>query len=109
MRYAKQTVNKIVNRVIDAFKSADLGIENNHHVMEKIELIREEFQLVDRRTSSLEEYTTEIVYDFMKNQFSYKELMKKYHCSFYLLMKVLEDCAESDPRVAKEIDFRRKD
>jgi len=103
MRYSKTHVNEIVNQVIEVFANmVDLALTGD-----EIELIREEHRLIDRRKSSIPEYRTEILRDFMEFKLSYKELMKKYHCSMRTVRSLLLECAEDDERVYAEIEFRR--
>jgi hypothetical protein len=107
MRYGKKKVNKILNEVLAAVYSTELGVEHNHKFLTMLELIKEEHLLVDRRVSSLPEYTTAIIIDFIEYKLSYKDIMKKYHCSQRSLIGLLVDCAEGDGRVRAEIEFRR--
>lgn len=107
MRYTKTKVNKIIDRIIDAVSESDSAVGNDIKLLSKISMIKEEYLLVDRRVSSLPEYTSEIIHDFINNQHSYKELMKKYHCSFRTLMVTLNDGAVSDDRIRDEIELRR--
>ena len=107
MRYSKTHVNEILDQVFKAMRETDLGIENNNHFVKELELIREEHLLVDRRKSSLPEYTSLILHDFMERKFSYKELTEKYHCSKRTVRSLLFECAESDERVYNEIEARR--
>lgn len=108
MKFTKKQVNEILEKVMDAMKAADLGIENNHKFLHEVKMIREEHLLIDRRKSSLPEYASEIAFDFLNLHFSYKELMAKYHCSFRNLKMLLDELAESDERIAEEIELRKK-
>ncbi|MBW2663727.1 MAG: hypothetical protein JRD93_17560 [Deltaproteobacteria bacterium] len=105
MRYSKTHVNEIVDQVVEVFNEAI----NNQQVVDEhaLEMIKEEHRLIDRRKSSIPEYRTEILRDFMEMKFSYKELMKKYHCSMRTVRSLLLECAEDDDRVYAEIEFRR--
>jgi hypothetical protein len=107
MRYSKKQVNKIIDRVISAAHAAELGLEHNVKFEKRVELIREEHLLIDRRVSALPEYTTSIVSDFLELKLSYKDLMEKYHCSGRNLRGLLMECGESDDRVWREIESRR--
>ena len=105
MRFGKKTVNKIIDRVVAA---ANCSVNFDSCAFEKeVETIREEYLLVDRRISSLPEYTSNIVADFLDFKLSYKDIMEKYHCSQRSLRSLLWDCADADDRVAKEIELRR--
>ena len=108
MRYTKTQVNTVVDRVVKAMEATDLGIENSHVFQKQLEDIKEEYWLIDRRKTSLPEYTSEILFDFMELKLSYKELMAKYHCSFRSLKVVLDGCADGDDRVMDEIEARSK-
>ena len=108
MRYGKKHVNEIINRILKAAEDTGLGVENNFKFGKELELIKEEFMLVDRRVSSLPEYTSNIVRDFVEFKLSYKDIMEKYHCSQRNLRGLLMDCADGDDRVWKEIVSRRK-
>ena len=107
MRYSKAQVNEIVNKILDAVKATDLGAENNADFQYRLEMIREEHLLVDRRKSSIPEYRNDILRDFMDVKRSYKDIMRKYKCSMRTLRSLLDECAEDDPRVAEEIELRR--
>ena len=101
MRYSKKHVNEIVDQVITIMKTERMDID------QQLDLIREEHMLVDRRKSSIPEYRTDILRDFMILKLSYKELMRKYHCSERTVKSLLMECAEDDERVYSEIEFRR--
>lgn len=101
MRYSKTHVNEIVDAIIVILKSDRMDCDH------QINLIKEEHRLIDRRLSSTPEYRTEIVHDFLELKYSYKDLMKKYHCSMRTVRSLLLDCAEDDERVYNEIEFRR--
>ena len=107
MRYGKKQVNKIIDRIMSAAYATELGLENNHNFENELEMIKEEYLLIDRRVSSLPEYTSNIVADFIEFKLSYKDIMDKYHCSQRSLRSLLWDCADSDDRVAQEIELRR--
>ena len=107
MRYGKRQVNEILDKVLDAAKTA-IAEQNQYYLEKQVELIREEHLLVDRRKSALSEYTADILFDFLTLKMSYKELMEKYHCSFRNLRNVLDECAENDVAVADEMQLRRK-
>lgn len=102
MRYSKQIVNEIISRVRAYLKN------DPEHAEKNIQLLREEYQLVDRRKSALPAFASNVVHDLLVNCMPYKGLMQKYHCSHRTLMKLLNDCAESDDRVAIEMENRRK-
>jgi len=106
MRYSKTHVNEILALVAGAINDAN---PHDEFLMPsyEIEIIKEEHLLIDRRISSLPEYTTEVLKDFMSNKYSYKELMKKYHCSMRTVKSLLLSCAENDERVYHEIEIRR--
>ena len=105
MRYSKTHVNEIVDQVMEAVEDA---VSKGHFVDDAIiELIREEHRLIDRRKSSIPEYRSDILRDFMELKFSYKELMAKYHCSMRTVRSLLLECAEDDERVYNEIEARR--
>ena len=103
MRYSKKHVNEILDQVIEAVKSKF----DYPTIDSQIEMIREEHLLVDRRKSSIPEYRTDILRDFMQLKLSYKDLMKKYHCSMRTVKSLLLECAETDERVYNEIEYRR--
>ncbi len=105
MRYSKKHVNEIINEVVKALE--EFNGESCYEELKEIELIREEHLLIDRRLSSIPEYRSDILRDFMTLKLSYKELMRKYHCSERTVKKLLLECAEDDERVYAEIDFRR--
>ncbi len=102
MKYSKKHVNEIIDQVIKVLEVHPLAGEEK-----EIELIREEHLLIDRRISSIPEYRSDILRDFMTLKLSYKELMRKYHCSERTVKKLLMECAEDDERVYAEIEFRR--
>ena len=104
MRYSKTHVNEIVDQILNVISDLSMEIPTFE---KEIELIKEEHLLIDRRKSSIPEYRAEILRDFMELKFSYKELMKKYHCSMRTVRSLLLECAEDDPRVYEEIEFRR--
>ena len=108
MRYSKTHVNEIIDQVLNKANESFIAGFNPVAFDNDIRLIREEHLLVDRRVSSLPEYTADILSDFMKLSLSYKELMAKYHCSFRTLRAVLLEAAEQDQRVYDEIELRRK-
>jgi len=101
MKYSKKHVNEIVDQVLDVVVNANAWPEK------ELELIREEHLLIDRRKSSIPEYRSDILRDFMKLKLSYKELMKKYHCSMRTVRGLLIECAEDDERIAAEMEYRR--
>jgi len=104
VRYSKTHVNEIIDQVMEAMPIPEVDA----HIFEnQLMLIREEHLLVDRRKSSIPEYQTDIIYDFMTLKFSYKELMKKYHCSMRTVRTLLMECGEDDPRIWAEIEYRR--
>ena len=105
MRYSKKHVNEIVDAVVEAFSEIPM---DRYNAERQVELIREEHLLVDRRTTSLPEYASEVVHDFVELKLAYKELMSKYKCSMRTLKKLLHECSESDPRVYEEIEYRRR-
>ena len=105
MRYSKKHVNEIITEVIKALE--EFNGESCYEELKEIELIREEHLLIDRRTSSLPEYRSDVLRDFMELKFSYKELMMKYHCSMRTVRSLLMECAENDERVYNEIELRR--
>jgi hypothetical protein len=105
MRYSKRHVNEIVDSVMEVF--INLPDVDQYDCERKIELIKEEHLLVDRRVSSLPEYATSVVKDFMELKLSYKELMAKYHCSLRTLQRLLLECSENDQRIYDEMEFRR--
>jgi hypothetical protein len=107
MKYSKKHVNEILDQVITAANEA-IELEDPFKLDKEVELIREEHLLVDQRKSALPEYASEIIFDFIKLQFSYKELMEKYHCSFRNLRSLLFELAEDDERIYDEIELRRK-
>ena len=104
MRYSKKHVNEIIDQVVKAFEEVN-GL--SYEEEKAVDLIKEEHLLIDRRISSLPEYKTEVVRDFMETSLSYKELMKKYHCSMRTVKALLLKCAENDERVYDEIELRR--
>jgi len=105
MRYSKKHVNEIIDQIMKAVEEA---AQQEVFVSDSaIELIREEHLLIDRRLSSIPEYRSDILRDFMSLKLSYKELMSKYHCSERTVKKLLMECAEDDERVYAEIEFRR--
>ncbi len=106
MRYSKTHVNEIIDQVVEAAIKEELGVEFGDFP-KNLELIREEHLLIDRRKSSIPEYQTDIIHDFMTLKFSYKELMKKYHCSMRTVRTLLMECGEDDPRIWAEIEYRR--
>jgi len=101
MKYSKKHVNEIVDQVISIMKADPLDMDH------QLEMIMEEHMLIDRRLSSTPEYRSEILYDFMFHKLSYKEIMKKWHCSMRTVKSLLMECAEADERVYTEIEFRR--
>jgi len=105
MRYSKKHVNEIIEQILTSVHE-DISNEMvvNH---DAIKLIKEEHLLIDRRLSSIPEYRSDILRDFMTLKLSYKELMGKYHCSERTVKKLLLECAEDDERVYAEIEFRR--
>lgn len=107
MRYSKKHVNEIVAEVLNQVSHL-LESNNPGEFDQQIELIREEHLLIDRRVTSLPEYATDVVRDFLELGLSYKELMAKYHCSMRTLKKLLYECSESDQRVYNEIEMRRR-
>ncbi len=107
MRYGKNRVNIIIDAILKAAYKTGLGLENNVKFEKRVEMIREEYELIDRRISSLPEYTSNILKDFLELRLSYKDLMLKYHCSERNLKGLLLECAESDDRVWHEMDVRR--
>ena len=107
MRYGKHKVNEIINTILEAAYKTGLGLEHNIKFEKRVEMIREEHELVDRRVSSLPEYISDILKDFLELRLSYKDMMLKYHCSERNLKGLLLECAESDDRVWNEIDERR--
>ena len=109
MRYGKKQVNKIIERILSAAYKTELGLENSTQFEHELELIKEEHLLIDRRVSSLPEYTTQIVADFIEFKLSYKDIMLKYKCSQRNLRGLLAQCADSDDRVWQEIELRRRD
>ena len=104
MKYSKKHVNEIIDQIIETVYEAQA---NHKPPANGIELIREEHLLIDRRKSSIPMYRTEILHDFMALKLSYKELMRKYHCSMRTVRGLLMECAEDDERVYNEIEFRR--
>lgn len=109
MRYGKKQVNKIIDRILSAAYATELGLENSVKFEHELEMIKEEHLLIDRRVSSLPEYTTEIVQDFIDYKLSYKDIMLKYKCSQRNLRGLLAECADNDERVWQEIELRRRD
>ena len=107
MRYSKTHVNEIVLQIRMAIYQHIPEAQSNADINKEIELISEEHLLIDRRKSSTPEYRTEIVHDFLVLKYSYKDLMKKYHCSMRTVKSLLMECAEDDVRVYNEIEFRR--
>jgi hypothetical protein len=105
VRYSKKHVNEIIDQIVYNLLSDEI---DTYKIQEAVTLVKEEHKLIDRRTSALPEYASEVVHDFMKRQMAYKELMKKYHCSFRTLNTLLLECAESDPRIYEEMELRRK-
>ena len=110
MRYGKKKVNRIVDQILVAARMAGkdvvgFDVEFEH----KVEMIREQYRLVDRRLSSTPEYATEIIIDFLEHALSYKDLMRKYHCSERTVKSLLLDAASSDHRIRDEIAYRAKD
>lgn len=101
MRYSKKHVNEIVDQIL---RECEVELDTHY---ESIELIREEHLLIDRRKSSIPEYRSDILRDFMQLKLSYKDLMKKYHCSMRTVKSLLMECAETDERVWAEIEYRR--
>jgi len=101
VRYSKTHVNEIINQILN---ECDVEIDTYDKI---VLLIREEHLLVDRRKSSIPEYQTDIIHDFMILKFSYKELMKRYHCSLRTVRTLLMECGEDDPRIWAEIEYRR--
>jgi len=106
MRYSKKHVNEILEQVLELY--ANLPEVPHYEISQQISMIKEEHLLIDRRVSALPEYASNILEDFMVGLMSYKDLMKKYHCSMRSLKSLLLECAESDERVYDEIDLRRK-
>ena len=107
MRYSKKHVNKIIELILDKAFSHELGLEHSIKFDKEVSLIKEEHLLIDRRLSSLPEYATAIVKDFLERGLSYKSIMVKYHCSQRSLISLLDECAENDDRVRSEIEDRR--
>ncbi len=107
MRYSKTHVNEIVHLVINAADRIAPALSTDATFQHDLELIREAHLLIDRRTSSIPEYRSEIIRDFMELKLSYKELMKKYHCSMRTVRSLLLECAEDDERIYNEMEFRR--
>jgi len=107
MRYGKKKVNVIIDLVLEAAYETKLGLEHDVKFEKRVEMIREEYELVDRRVSALPEYISDILKDFLEARLSYKDIMLKYHCSERNLKGLLLECAESDDRVWQEIDVRR--
>ncbi len=107
MRYGKMHVMRIIDQVVAAAESAELGIENSAKFQTALELIKEEHLLIDRRTTSLPEYRTNILMDFMDIRMSYKDIMAKYHCSMDTLKKLLIECGENDDRILEEMESRK--
>jgi len=107
MRFGKKQVNNIIDQVVEAVNKRYAESEHDYELETSIKLIREEHLLIDRRVSSLPEYTTSIVKDFLELKLSYKDIMLKYHCSQRSLRGLLAECADSDDRVWKEIESRR--
>jgi len=104
MRYSKTHVNEIIDKVVKATYQYKYITE----FLPQLELIKEEHLLIDRRLSSLPEYATDVVRDFMETGLSYKELMRKYHCSERTVKLLLNECAEGDERIQQELDLRSR-
>jgi len=108
MRYSKTHVNEILDQVINAVHDRYAETEMQDLALaDAIGLIREEHLLVDRRKSSIPEYTNEIVFDFVTLKLSYKELMAKYHCSMRTVRSLLIAEAEHNDHVEAELEYRR--
>jgi len=105
MRYSKKHVNEIIEQIMNELNFQGCCDEAGNE--KALELIREEHLLIDRRISSLPEYRSDILRDFMVLKLSYKDLMRTYHCSERTVKALLMECAEDDERVYAEIEFRR--
>ncbi len=103
MKYSKKKVNIIIDQIINC-----IGIEHIIGIENELDFIREEHLLIDRRVSSINEYVGEIIVDFLELKYSYKELMKKYHCSMRTIRSLLIGAAHNDERVKAEIQFRSR-
>jgi len=109
MRYGKREVNMIVDQLtVAARMSGKDVVEFDVKFEHQVEMIREQHKLIDRRSSSLPEYTTEIMIDFLDKELTYKELMHKYHCSERTLKTLLHGAALVDDRVKDEIWLRTR-
>jgi hypothetical protein len=108
MRYTKTQVNGIINEILYIAYKTGLGLENSIHFTRDLELIKEQHLLIDRRKSAIPEYRSEILRDFMEFRMSYKDIMNKYHCSERTVKALLQECAEEDGRVMKEMEFRSR-
>ena len=108
MRYGKNKVTMITDEVVATAIRHCPDLADSVEFEREIMLLKEEYELVDRRISALPEYATAVVEDFLEFKLSYKDMMLKYHCSARNLISLLDDCAESDDRVKVEIEARRK-
>jgi len=109
MRYGKREVNMIVDQLVIAARMSGKDVVKFDVKFEhQVEMIREQHKLIDRRISSLFEYTTGIIIDFLDKELSYKDLMRKYHCSERTLKTLLCGAALVDDRVRDEIELRTR-
>ncbi len=109
MRYGKREVNMIIDQMVVAARMAGKEVvEFDTKFEHTVDMIREQHKLIDRRISSLPEYTTEIIIDFLEKELSYKELMRKYHCSERTLKTLLHGAALVDDRVKAEVELRTR-
>ena len=105
MKYGKKKVNRIIEQILEIVYH-DASISDN--AFEKIEFVREEHLLVDRRTSNTRYYLSEIINDFAGHKMSYKDLMKKYHCSERTMKGLLQGIVDANPAVKDEMEFRTR-
>jgi len=107
MKYSKKHVNEIVDEILNLTIQVLQKSIDTYEFDKEVALLREEHLLVDRRMSSAPEYSSAIIRDFMEFKLSYKDIMKKYHCSMRTLKSLLLECAENDERLYMEIESRR--
>jgi len=109
MRYGKCKINKIIDQIVIAARMSGKDVvEFDVKFEHQVEMIREQYKLIDHRSSALPEYTTEIIIDFIDKQLTYKELMSKYHCSERTMKTLLHGAALVDDRVKDEVWLRTR-
>ena len=108
MRYSKTQVNEIIDKLRDRAQASFDRYWSDVDFEYQIDLIKEEYGLIDKRTRDFDFQLSEIIEDFVSMRLTYKEIAKKYHTSEKNIRRMLNESADDDERIYYEMEYRSK-